>query len=136
MEVSLRMQKIIGHFMIFCQLQQVINFSNFGDFESFKFQSVIKEVYFMPSFLVKNKFQVEGHVWMQNIIGHFWRKFEIFLSIEVNFFPQLWLNATFSSSIHLIPFFFHLKAWTSSFQSIKNYALRPLELEMPWIWIW
>ena len=71
MEVALRIQKIIGHFMIFCQLQQFITLSIFGDFEWFKFQNVIQEVYFMPSVLVKRKFQVEGHVWMQNIIGHF-----------------------------------------------------------------
>ena len=71
MEVTLRMQKIIGHFMIFGQLQQVITCSIFGYFEWFKFQNVIQEIYFIPSFLVKRKFQVEGHVWMQDIIGHF-----------------------------------------------------------------
>ena len=71
MEDALRMQKIIGHFMNFWQLQKVITFSNFGYFEWFKFQNVIQEVYFMLSFLVKEKFQEEGHVWMQNTIGHF-----------------------------------------------------------------
>ena len=71
MEVALRKQKIIGHFMIFGQLQQVITLSIFGYFEGFKFQNSIQEVYFMPSFLVKSKFQMEGHIWMQDIISHF-----------------------------------------------------------------
>ena len=107
-EDALRMQKIIGHFMIFGQLQQVITCSIFGDFEWFKFQNVIQEVYFMPYFLIKSKFQVEGHVWMQNIIGHFWRKiWNISKYGKSTSFSQLWLIATFSSNIHLIPFFFH-----------------------------
>ena len=71
MEVALSMQKIIGHFMIFSQLQQVITLSIFGDFEWFESQNVIQEIYFIPSFLVKSKLQVEGHVWMQDIIDHF-----------------------------------------------------------------
>ena len=71
MEVALKMQKIIGHFMTFCQLQQFITLSIFGYFECVKFQNVIQEIYFIPSFLVKRKFQVEGYVWMQDIIGHF-----------------------------------------------------------------
>ena len=50
------------------------NFSIFGVFEWFKSQTVIQEVYFMPSFLVKSKFYMEGHVWMQEIIGHFEEK--------------------------------------------------------------
>ena len=70
MEVALRMQKIIGHFMKFCQLQQIITCSIFGDFEWFKFKNVIQEIYSIPYFFVKSKFQVEGHVWMQEIIGH------------------------------------------------------------------
>ena len=65
MEVALNMQKIIGHFMIFGQLQQVITCSIFGDFEWLKFKNVIQYIYFIPYFLVKIKFQVEGHVWMQ-----------------------------------------------------------------------
>ena len=68
MEVALNMQKIIGHFMIFDQLQQVITFSIFGYFEWFKFKNVIQEIYFIPYFLIKSKFQVEGDVWMQDII--------------------------------------------------------------------
>ena len=71
MEVALRMQKIIGHFMIFGQLQQVITCSIFRDFEWLKLKNVIQEIYFIPSFLVKSKFLVEGHVCLQNIIGHF-----------------------------------------------------------------
>ena len=63
--------KDIGHFMFFCQLQQFITLFIFGDFEWFKFKNVIQEVYFIPHFLVKSKFQVEGHVWKQEIIGHF-----------------------------------------------------------------
>ena len=87
-----------------------IHNSIFRDFEWFKFQNVIQEVYFMPSFLVKRKFQVEGHVWMQNIIGHFWRKiWNISKYGKSTPFLQLWLNETFSSSIHLISFFFHYK---------------------------
>ena len=42
MKVSLRMQKIKGHFMIFGQLQQVITCSIFGDFEWFKLQTFIQ----------------------------------------------------------------------------------------------
>ena len=71
MEDSLRIQKILGHFIIFCQFQQFITLSITGDFEWFQSQNVIQEVYFIPYFLVKRKFLVEGHVWMQNIIGHF-----------------------------------------------------------------
>ena len=71
MEDALRMQMIIGHFMDFFQLQQVTTLSIFGDFEWFKFENVIKEIYFMPYFLVKSKFQVESHVWMQDITSHF-----------------------------------------------------------------
>ena len=82
MEVALSMQKIIGHFMIFCQLQQFITLSNFGDFEWFKFQNVIQEVYFMPSFLVKSKFQEEGYVWIKTSYVTFEEKLEIFLSME------------------------------------------------------
>ena len=82
MEDSLRIQKIIGHFMMFFQLQQFITLSIFGDFEWFRFQNFIQYVYFMPYFLVKSKFQDECHVWMQNIIGHFEEKLEIFLSME------------------------------------------------------
>ena len=74
MEVSLKIQKIIGHLMIFCQLQQFITLSIFRYFECFKFQNFIQEIYFMPYILVKRKFHVECHVWMQDIIGHFWRK--------------------------------------------------------------
>ena len=44
MEVALRKQKIIGHLMIFGQLQQVITCSIFGDFEWFEFQNVIQEI--------------------------------------------------------------------------------------------
>ena len=58
----------------FFQLQQFITLSIFGYFEWFKFQNVIQEIYIMPSFLVKSKFHVEGYVWMQDIIGHFWRR--------------------------------------------------------------
>ena len=82
MEDALRIQKIIGHFIIFCQLQQFITLSIFGYFEWFKFQNDIQEIYFIPSFFVKREFQVEGHVWIQDIIGQFWGKFEIFLSME------------------------------------------------------
>ena len=97
--------------MIFFQLQQFINLSIFGDIEWFQFQNFIQEVYFMPYFLVKSKFQVEVHVWMQKIIGHFWRKiWNISKYGESTLFLQLWLNTTFSSSIHLIPFFFHCKS--------------------------
>ena len=42
MEVSLKMQTIIGHFMIFGQLQQVITCSIFGDFEWFNFKMSFK----------------------------------------------------------------------------------------------
>ena len=64
----------IVDFWQFCknaQLQQFITLSIFGHFEWFKSQNVIQDVYFMPSFLVKRKIQVEAHVWMQDIIGHF-----------------------------------------------------------------
>ena len=74
MEDALRVQKIISHFMNFHQLQQVITFWIFGVFKWFKSQNIIQEIYFMPYFLVMNKFQVEGHVWMQDIISYFWRK--------------------------------------------------------------
>ena len=55
----------------FCQLQQFITLSIFGNFEWFMSQNVIQELYFMPYFLLKSKFQVEGYAWMQNILGHF-----------------------------------------------------------------
>ena len=129
MEDALRIQKIIGHFMIFCQLQQFITLSIFGDFEWFKFQNVIQEIYFIPSFLVKSKFQVEGHVWMQNIIGHFWRKiWNISKYGKSTLFLQLWLHVTFSSSIHLIPFFFHCKACNLIF--LKHQESCP---KTPWV---
>ena len=64
MEDALRIQTIIGHFIIFCQLQLFITLSIFGYFDWFRFQNVSQEVYFMPSFLVKSKFLEEGHVWM------------------------------------------------------------------------
>ena len=111
MEVSLRMQNIIGHFMIFGQFQQVITCSIFGYFEWFKFQNFTQEIYFIPSFLIKSKFQVEGHVWMQDIIGHFWwRIWNISKYGKSTLFLQLWLNETFISSIHLTTFFFHCEA--------------------------
>ena len=55
----------------FFQLQQFTTLSIFGDFERFKFKNVIQDIYFMPSFLVKSKFQGEANVWMQDIITHF-----------------------------------------------------------------
>ena len=119
------MQKIIGHFLNFCQLQQVITLSIFGYFEWFKFQNVIKEIYFMSSFLVKSKFQVEGHVWMQDIIGHFWRRtWNISKCGKSTFFLQLWLNTTFISRIHLIPFFFHFKACNFIFLKHQESCLK------------
>ena len=137
------MQKIIGHFMIFGQLQQVITFSFFGDFKWFQSQNVIQEIYFMPSFLVKSKFQVEGHVWMQTIIGHFWRRiWNISKYGKSTLFLQLWLHVTFSSSIHLIPFSFHFKACNLIFPKHKELCPKtpwggnPIDLNLvAWNWI-
>ena len=107
----------------------MITCSIFGDFEWFKFQNVIQEIYFIPSFLVKSKFQVEGHVWMQKIIGHFWRRiWNISKYGKSTLFLQLWLNINFSSSIHLTPFFFHCKACNLIF--LKHQESCP---KTPWV---
>ena len=121
MEVALRIQTIIGHFIMFCQLQQFITLSIFGDFEWLKSQNVIQEVYFMPSFLVKRKIQVEGHVWMQDIICQFWRKnWNISKYGKSTIFLQLWLNTTSCSNIHLISFIAHWKACDLIFHMIQE----------------
>ena len=81
-------------------------------------------------FFIKRKFQVEGHAWMQEIIGHFWwRIWYISKYGKSTLFLQLWLNATFISSIHLNPLFFHLKACNLIF--IKHQESCP---KTPWVW--
>lgn len=110
MDISLRILNIIVHFMKFCQLQQFITLSIFGYFEWFKSQYFIQDIYFMPYILVKSKFQVEGYVWMQDIISHFWRKIWNISKYGKSTFFQLWLVINFSSRIHLSPLFYHCKA--------------------------
>ena len=55
MKDSLKMKRIIGHFMISYQLQQFITLTIFGYFEWFKFQNVIQEVYFHAIFFGQDK---------------------------------------------------------------------------------
>ena len=89
------------------------------------FKNVIQDIYFMPSFLVKIKLQVEGHVWMQDIIGHFWRRiWNISKYGKSTLFLQLWLSETFISRIHLTPFFFHCKACNLIFLKHQKSCLK------------
>ena len=107
MEDALKMKKIIGHFMIYCQLQQFTTLSIFVDFEWFKSQNVIQEVYFMPSFLVKSKFQVEGHVWMQKIIGHFmiFCQLQQFTTLSIFGYCGWFKSNNFIQEIYFMPYF-------------------------------
>ena len=61
----------------------------------------------------------------QNIIGHFWRKtWNISKYGKSTFFPQLWLNATFRSSIHFILFFWYCKACNLIFLKHQESCLK------------
>ena len=99
LEVAWRNQKIIGHFMKFHQLHKAITCSIFGVFGWFFLQNALWEIYFISSLKIKSKFWMEGHVWIENILGHFLPNLEIFLSVKISYgFWWFQMITTFSSS--------------------------------------